>query len=452
MTLTARILVAMVAGILLGSIINFAAQGGWLPASVQAFIDANIVDGLFDVIGRIFVASLKLLVVPLVFVSLICGTCSLGNNARMGRIAVRTLAFYLFTTAVAVTVALTVAVLIGPGNGIELVGDVNYQANVAPPLGDVIVNMFPSNPVRAMAEGEMLQVIIFALLVGFAITQAGDEGKRIADFFKDFEAVIMKIVAMLMVLAPYGVFALLAELFAHLGVEAIVDLAKYFFTVLGVLIFHCLVVYPLLLKSTVGLPPSVLLYKMRPVWAFAFSTASSAATMPVTLRTVEKRLGVKPSVAGFTIPLGATVNMDGTAIMQGVATVFIAQVFGVDLSVGDFAAVVLTATLASVGAAAVPGVGLITLAMVLEQVGLPVEGIALIIGVDRLLDMVRTAVNVTGDATVSLIVAELEGQVDKSIFGDWDADVMTPDNVATDGDPNRPHFLDRPGPEATKAR
>ena len=408
MTLTARILVAMAAGILLGSLINLMSAQNWLAAGIQDFVDTAVVGGLFDVIGRIFVASLKLLVVPLVFVSLICGVCSLGSNA----------------------------------------GEANYVAKAAPPLGDVLVNMFPSNPVRAMAEGEMLQVIVFALLIGVAITRAGEEGERIAGFFRDFEVVIMKLVALLMLLAPYGVFALLVKLFSQLGVGAIIDLGKYFLTVLGVLLFHGLFVYSTILKSLVGLPPSVLLYKMRSVWAFAFSTASSAATIPVTMRAVEKRLGVKPSVAGFTVPLGATVNMDGTAIMQGVATVFIAQVYGVDLSFGDFATVVLTATMASIGAAAVPGVGLITLALVLEQAGLPVEGIALIIGVDRLLDMVRTAVNVTGDATVSLVVAELEGQVDKTVFGDWNADVMTPETIDTDGDPDRPSFLDMPEPRS----
>lgn len=442
MTLTTRILVAMVAGIALGSLLNLLTGIHAFPESLQAGIDAYLLNGVFDVLGRVFVASLKMLVVPLVFVSLVCGASALGNNARMGRIAFRTVMLYLFTTAVAVTVALTVALVIDPGQGVDLPGQAEFSPAPAPSIADVLVGMVPSNPVQAMAEGNMLQVIVFALLIGFAITQAGEPGKRICGFFQDFEAIIMKIVSMLMLLAPYGVFALLTKLFAQLGFSAIVDLGKYFLTVLGVLIFHGLVVYSFLLKALVGLPPSVLLYKMRSVWAFAFSTSSSAATIPVTLRTVEKRLGVKPSVAGFTIPLGATVNMDGTAIMQGIATVFIAAVYGVDLSVGDLAAVVLTATLASVGAAGVPGVGLITLALVLEQVGLPVEGIAMIIGVDRLLDMVRTAVNVTGDATVSIIVAELEGQVDKTIFGDWDADVMTPKNYSTDGDPNRPSFLD----------
>ncbi len=443
MTLTTRILIAMVAGILLGSLLNFTTSAQFMPATLQNLIDTWLVGGLFDVVGRIFVASLKMLVVPLVFVSLVCGASQLGNNARMGRIALRTVALYLFTTGIAVTVALTMALTIDPGEGVELPGEANFVPNEAPSIADVIVGIVPSNPVAAMANGNMLQVIVFALLIGFAITRSGEAGKRICGFFQDFEVLIMKMVAMLMLIAPYGVFALLTKLFAHLGFTAIVDLGKYFLTVLGILVFHGLVTYSLLLKALTGLPPSVLLYKMRSVWAFAFSTSSSAATMPITLRAVEKRLGVKPSVAGFTIPLGATVNMDGTAIMQGVATVFIAQVYGVDLSMGDLAAVVLTATMASIGAAGVPGVGLITLALVLEQVGLPVEGIAMIIGVDRLLDMVRTAVNVTGDATVSLIVAELEGQVDKTVFGDWHADVMTAQNYGTDGDPDRPSFLEQ---------
>ncbi len=443
MTLTTRILLAMAAGILLGSILNLASAQSLLPAAIQGFIDTYLVGGLFDVIGRIFIASLKMLVVPLVFVSLVCGASALGNNARMSRIALRTILLYMATTAIAVSLALLVATVVSPGEGVEAAGDANFVAKEAPPLGDVIVNMVPTNPVAAMANGEMLQVIIFALLIGFAITRCGEEGQRITAFFKDFEGIIMKIVALLMLIAPYGVFALLAKLFSQLGVSVILDLAKYFMTVLFVLLLHGTVVYSGLLKSLVGLPPSVLLYKMRPVWAFAFSTASSGATIPITMRTVEKRLGVKPSVAGFTVPLGATINMDGTAIMQGVATVFIAQVYGIDLGFGALLGVVMTATLASVGTAAVPGVGLITLALVLEQAGIPVEGIALIIGVDRLLDMVRTAVNVTGDATVSLIVAELEGQVDKSVFGDWDADVMTPENIDSDGDPNRVHFLDK---------
>jgi Na+/H+-dicarboxylate symporter len=299
---------------------------------------------------------------------------------------------------------------------------VDYQPDAAPPLSEVIVNIFPTNPFAAMAEGNMLQIIVFALLVGYAISHAGESGRRIAGFFRDMESVVMKMVGILMELAPWGVFALLVKLFAGMGLEAILDLGKYFLTVLGVLLFHGLVVYSLLLRFMAGLSPRILLDKMRPVWAFAFSTASSGATLPITLRTVEKRLGVHNSVAGFTVPLGATINMDGTAIMQGVATVFIAQVYGVELGMADYLTVILTATLASIGTAAVPGVGLITLAMVLDQAGLPVQGIALIIGVDRLLDMVRTAVNVTGDATASLVVGKSEGQLDEEVFLDPEAD------------------------------
>jgi Na+/H+-dicarboxylate symporter len=416
MSLTNRILISMVAGILLGSLLNLLLHSGSVPESLQGLLNDYLVGGLLDVVGRIFVASLKLLVVPLVLVSLICGSSSLGDSSRMGPIAVKTLSFYLGTTAVAVSVALLFAVFIGPGNHVALVTETNFQAAVAPPLADVLVDIFPSNPVKAMAEGKMLQIIVFALLFGYAISHAGEPGRRIASFFRDMESVVMKMVEVLMELAPYGVFALLAKLFSTMGIGAIVDLAAYFFTVLAVLLFHALVVYSLMLKGFAGLSPRILITKMRPVWAFAFSTASSGATLPVTLRTVERRMGVHNSVAGFTVPLGATINMDGTAIMQGVATVFIAQVYGVDLSITAFITVILTATLASVGTAAVPGVGLITLALVLEQAGLPVEGIALIIGVDRLLDMVRTAVNVTGDATVSVIVAKSENQFDEQVF------------------------------------
>jgi len=429
MSLTARILIAMAAGILIGSFINMASAQHWLGDSVTLWVQKILVEGFFDGIGRIFIASLKLLVVPLVFVSLICGVSSLGQNSRMGPIAGKTLLLYMLTTAIAISLALIVAILVQPGAGIELAGSVDFVASEAPPLKEVLINIFPSNPIRAMADGKMLQIIVFALLTGYAISHAGESGHRIASFFRDFEKVIMKMVAVLMSLAPYGVFCLLAKLFSELGASAIADLAKYFGTVVFVLLLHALVVYSVLLKSLSGLSSRILFHKMREVWAFAFSTASSGATMPITLRTVEKRLGVSNSVASFTVPLGATINMDGTAIMQGVATAFIAQVYGVDLGVSGFLTVVLTATLASVGTAAVPGVGLITLSMVLQQVGLPVEGIALIIGVDRLLDMVRTAVNVTGDAMVSLIVARSEGQFDASVYNDKNAGVLTLETV-----------------------
>lgn len=423
MSLTNRILVAMVAGILIGSLLNLLMHSSGMSDTLRMIVDDYLINGVLDLVGRIFIASLKLLVVPLVLVSLICGSSSLGDSARMGPIAVKTLGFYLATTAIAVSLALSMAVLIAPGSNVDLTSEAVYMAAEAPPLVDVLVDIFPSNPFNALASGKMLQIIVFALLFGYAISHAGEAGRRIASFFRDMEAIVMKMVGIMMELAPYGVFALLAKLFSEMGISAILDLAAYFFTVLAVLLLHALGVYSLLLKFFAGLSPAILVKKMRSVWAFAFSTASSGATLPITLRTVERKMGVHNSVAGFTVPLGATINMDGTAIMQGVATVFIAQVYGVDLSMSAFITVILTATLASIGTAAVPGVGLITLAMVLEQAGLPVEGIGLIIGVDRLLDMVRTAVNVTGDATVSVIVGKSENQFDEQVWLNPRADI-----------------------------
>ena len=418
MSLTQRIVIAMLLGLLSGALLNVIFSLEVLPEALAASLDSLLVNGLFDTLGQIFVRSLKLLVVPLVFVSLICGVSSLGNNSRMGAVATKTLVLYMFTTAIAIGLAIVTAVVVQPGVGIDLAMATEFVAKEAPPLKQTIINIFPSNPIQSMANGSILQVIVFALLVGFALSKAGDQGKRINDFFNDLNAVIMKMVMILMKLAPYGIFCLLAKLFADVGIAMIMNLAKYFFTVLFVLLLHSLGVYSALLKFFTGLNIKTFLSKLRPALALAFSTASSGATMPVTMRTVEQRMGVSKSVSSFTIPLGATINMDGTAIMQGVATVFIAQAYNIGLGIEGYLTVVLTATLASIGTAAVPGVGLVMLVMVLNQVGLPVEGIGLIIGVDRLLDMTRTATNITGDAMVTTVVAKSEGLLDTNIFND----------------------------------
>jgi Na+/H+-dicarboxylate symporter len=298
--------------------------------------------------------------------------------------------------------------------------------------------MFPSNPINSMAEGNMLQIIVFAVLFGIAMAMTGDAGKRVGRFFEDINTIIMKLVTIIMNLAPYGVFVLMAKLFATVGTDMLGSLAKYFFLVFFVLIGHALITYPTLLKLFTGLNPLILLRKMRDAALFAFSTSSSSATLPVTLETARYKLGVKPTVSSFTIPLGATINMDGTAIMQGVATVFIAQVYGVDLSTTDLVMVVLTATLASIGTAGVPGVGLIMLAMVLQQVNLPVEGIALIIGIDRLLDMTRTVVNITGDCTVACIVANSEKELDRDVYHDLNAGAKKEEVDFSDFSHNKP--------------
>ncbi|ADV88203.1 dicarboxylate/amino acid:cation symporter [Vibrio vulnificus] len=411
MSLTGRVILGMVAGILTGFAIRalFADNG---------FVDAYIVNGLFEVGGKIFIASLKMLVVPLIFVSLVCGTSSLKDISTLGRMGGKTLAFYITTTAVAITLALTMGTVFQPGAGADLTAASSFKSAEAPSLGQVIIDMFPTNPISAMAEGKTLQVIVFALLFGIAISAAGKPGERIAAIFSDLNEVIMKLVALLMNLAPYGVFFLMAKLFTGLGLGAIINLGEYFLVLTATLLIHGLVTYSLMLKGFTGLNPLTFLKKMEDAIMFAFSTASSNATIPATMETVKNRLGVDNKIASFTVPLGATVNMDGTAIMQGVATAFIAQAFNIDLSMGDYVMVILTATLASIGTAGVPGVGLVMLAMVLNQVGLPLEGIALIMGVDRLLDMIRTAVNITGDACVSVIVAKSEGALDLDRFAD----------------------------------
>lgn len=411
MSLTSRVIIGMITGVLTGFFIRtFLAD--------ISFVHEYLVNGLFEVGGQIFISSLQMLVVPLIFVSLVCGTSSLQDITTLGRMGGKTLAFYLFTTAVAITLALTMGTVFQPGAGADLAAASTFQSAEAPSLGQVIINMFPKNPIASMAQGNTLQIIVFAILFGIAISAAGEPGKRIASVFSDLNEVIMKLVALLMNIAPFGVFFLMAKLFTGLGLDAIWNLAGYFLVLTCTLLLHALVTYGVLLKSLTGLSPMTFLRKMEDAIMFAFSTASSNATIPVTLETVKNRLGVKNRVASFTVPLGATVNMDGTAIMQGVATAFIAQAFNIDLSMGDYITVILTATLASVGTAGVPGVGLIMLAMVLNQVGLPLEGIALIMGVDRLLDMIRTAVNITGDSAASVIVANSEGALDKERFND----------------------------------
>lgn len=405
--LTLLILVGMLAGLVFGLVLNGLGVGGTAREAVL---------GTLQVGGAIFVASLKLLVVPLVFVSIVCGAASLDDVSKLGRVGGKTLALYLATTTIAIAIAVAAAALVRPGAGFALPTDVRYAPPPAPPLSEVLLGIFPTNPVQAMAEGNMLQIIVFAVLFGVAMTLAGAPGKRLLSFFQDANEVVLRLVLVLMKLAPFGVFCLIAKVFAEQGFGAFAPLLKYFFLVLAVLAVHMLVVYPSLLVSLGRLSPLVFLRGMREPMAVAFGTSSSNATLPVTLRAVEHKLGVHNAIASFTIPLGATINMDGTAIMQGVATCFIAQVYGVDLSTTDYLMVVVTATLASIGTAGVPGVGLVMLAMVLRQVNLPVEGIALIIGVDRLLDMSRTVVNVTGDAAVTCIVARSEGRLDLATY------------------------------------
>jgi Na+/H+-dicarboxylate symporter len=407
-SLTTWILIALAAGIAFGLLLNFVEPS----TPVMSFF----VDGIFKVGGEIFFAMLKMLVVPVVFFSLICGVGALDDVKKMGRIGGKAVGLYVCTTALAISLAILVSLITRPGQDFNLSSNAEFTAKESPSLAQVIIDFIPANPIKAMADANMLQVIVLALLIGVAISQAGVAGKRILGFFTDFNDVIMKLVNMVMLIAPIGVFCLLAAVFAKQGFSAIAPLSKYFFTVLACLVLHLALVYTPLLTFVGKLSPKIFFRKFQEVMVFAFSTSSSNATLPVNLEVTEKELGVDNKVAAFTLPLGATINMDGTAIMQGVAAIFISQAYGIDIGIGGILAVIGTATVASIGTAGVPGVGLITLAMVLKQVNLPVEGIGLIIGVDRLLDMSRTVLNVTGDAVVTCVVAKSEGQMNQKIF------------------------------------
>lgn len=414
LSLSAKIFIAMILGAIVGFLLNLSGNPEWSQFW--------LVDGVFVVVGQVFISLLKMLVVPLVFVSLVCGASSLSDPKMLGRVGGKTIILYLLTTAIAVTLALGSALIFKPGVGATPAVTVETHISAATPFTEVLIDMVPTNPIASMAQGEMLPIIFFAVLLGISITLTKEVGVRVADWFNDINTVIMKLVAIVMEFAPYGVFALIAILAATSSAGDFVALGRYVILVFAVLFIHALIVYPTILYFVGRLSPLIFLSKLKEAMLFAFTTASSNATIPVTLETVEKKIGVSNKIASFTVPLGATINMDGTAIMQGIATGFIAQFYGIDLTFSQYLMVIVMVILASIGTAGVPGVGLVVLAGVLDQVGLPPEGIALILGVDRLLDMTRTVVNITGDSMVTTLVAKSEGELDMDIFNDPDAD------------------------------
>ncbi|WP_114347898.1 dicarboxylate/amino acid:cation symporter [Paracoccus lutimaris] len=414
MSLTTKIMLGMAGGLIVGIILNMlgsASLNGWL------------VDGLFSMVGAAFVNGLKMLVVPLVVFSLICGVLGIGDIRVLGRVGGKSFVLYIATTAIAIATAIVLGILIGPGKGFVMEGvDASLVKTAdAPTVWQVFANIVPSNPVAAMASGDMLQIIFYVIVVGVAALMLGERSADFARACEYLNELAMKIVDIVMSFAPYGVFCLIAKVFAKEGIELFIPVLAYVVTLTSALFLHLFVTLMIILKLMSGLNPFTFITKIRPAQIFAFSTASSNATIPVTYRCVTERMGVDNSVASFTVPLGATINMDGTAIMQGVATVFLANVYGVDLGLGGYLTVIAMSVLASIGTAGVPGVGLVMLTMVLTQVGLPIEGIALILGVDRLMDMIRTAVNITGDAVVSVIVAKGEGKMDVSVYNDPEA-------------------------------
>ena len=411
MGLSTKIFIALLAGAVFGLLINF-----FLPTGVLK--DTILIDGVLYIIGNGFIRLMQMLVIPLVICSLICGTMSIGDTKTLGRVGVKTLVFYTATTALAISIALILAILIRPGIGLNMSAietpDVGVSENIS--FTDTLLNIIPKNIIASMADGDMLPIIVFSVFVGIMLAKLGEKTATVSKFFAEFNDMMMEMTITVMKAAPIGVFCMIARTIATIGFDAFVPMLKYMGCVIFALAVQCFVVYLLLLFGFTGLNPFTFIKKYFPVMEFAFSTSSSNATIPLSIETLKDRLGISSKISSFTVPLGATINMDGTAIMQGVAVVFIADAYGIELTAGMLATVIATATLASIGTAGVPGVGLITLAMVLTSVGLPTEGIALIMGIDRIIDMLRTAVNVTGDAVCTTIVAKQAGMVDKEVY------------------------------------
>ncbi len=410
-SLSVKIFIALIAGALLGVIIHYFVPEGYIR-------DTIIIDGVLYVIGQGFIRLMQMLVVPLVFCSLVCGSMSIGDTKTLGKVGVKTVVFYLFTTAMAICIALGVALLINPGIGISLeavnASDVTVAESTS--FADTLLNIIPKNPINSMANGDMLPIIVFALFVGILLAQMGSKASTVANFFSQFNDLMMEMTMAIMKVAPIGVFCLIAKTFAGIGFSAFIPMLKYMGAVILALIIQCFGSYQVLLFIFTRLNPLRFIRRFFPVMMFAFTTATSNATIPMSIDTLEKKVGVSRKISSFTIPLGATINMDGTSIMQGVAVIFIAQAYGITLTPSDLLTVIATATIASIGTAGVPSVGLVTLSMVLTSVGLPTEGIALIMGIDRILDMMRTAVNITGDAVCTTIVAHQNKALDRSVF------------------------------------
>lgn len=401
MQLTTKIFIGLALGILFGIILQ--------P-------NPGIADTYIKPFGTLFLNLIKLVIVPLVFCSLVVGTCSMDDVRKLGRIGGKTMLYYLLTTAFAVTIGLVLANVTNVGGGFTIPVDANVPIPETPSVIDTLLNIIPANPLKALVDGNMLQVIAFALIVGAGIIGIGEKGKILYNIADSGAEVMYKIIGVIMEYAPIGVFALITPVVAHNGPAVLLPLLSLIIVVYSGCIIHALFTYSSTVYIFSKVTPLQFFKGIAPAMIFAFTTASSSATLPINMKRTEENLGVPKSICSFTLPLGATVNMDGTAIYQGVSAFFIAQVYGINLPISAQLTIILTATLASIGTAGVPGAGMIMLGMVLQSVGLPIEGIALIAGVDRILDMMRTMINITGDSACSVIVAATEGELDRSVF------------------------------------
>ena len=408
--LTKNILLGMFFGLLFGAVIFYLDP---LPEYLTFFIGTY----LFNLGGDIFINLLKLMIVPLVFFSLVTGISSLGSLKSLGNITLKTIGLYLTTTAIAVSLSLLVGSIFRPGSGYS--SDLSVSPDSLPEgqgTYETILGIFPSNIIQAMADNQMLAIVFFSIIFGLALNKTNHLTDNISKAFEKLNIVFMQLVIMIISFAPIGVFCLIGKFVISDGLNVFQEAFMYVILLISVLILHTFLTYSLMLKFFTNLNVVTFFKKMKDVAIFAFSTSSSAATIPVTLNTVENNLGVNKNVASFVVPVGATINMDGTAIMQGMATIFIAQMSGIELTLIEYVQVVILAVATSIGTAAVPSAGTITLIIILQQFGLPLEAIGIILAVDRILDMIRTSVNVCGDAAVSCIVASSEEELDKQIF------------------------------------
>lgn len=371
---------------------------------------------VFKPLGDIFINAIMMLIVPLVFSTLVVGITSMRDPQKMGRIGARTITLYLVTTAFAISIGLLLSTLLQPGVGVDLSFDTEVTANEAPSLISILVNLVPRNPLDALANGNIMQIIVFAIGLGISLTLIGEKGEPVMKVFDSFAESMYKLTGIVMAFAPFGVFGLIAHVSGQYGLEILLPLAKLIGVVYLACILHVLVIYSGFISLLGRLNPVRYLQGSLDAIVVAFSSASSAGTLPVSIRCAQKNLGVSEGVSGFVLPVGATINMDGTALYQGVVVLFIAQMTGTDLTMMDYGMIVATGTLASIGTAGVPGAGLIMLSIVMAQIGLPLEAIAVVAGIDRILDMARTSVNVAGDLMVTTLVGKSEGELNEEVY------------------------------------
>jgi Na+/H+-dicarboxylate symporter len=405
----------IIMGVVLGSLVGF------ILKYLSSAYNFGIINDLFKVISffaGLFTNALKMLVTPVIFVSIVNGTLLINDIVTVGRIAAKTLCIYLITTIIAVTISIGVSLIVKPGLGASTEATLYYTPLAGKPIQELSAAIIPNNPIEAMASGNAIQIIVFAIFFGIAIAITGKKAKPIVDMFKSLNVIIAKLVDCVVLLAPYGIFCLIVNSFKTSVLADISGLFIYFFLVIAILLFQMAIIYSMLLHFFAKLNPVIFFKKIKRMLIFSFTTSSSYATVPFAMNAVTKRCGVSRKIAAFTIPLGSTINMDGTSIMLGVATVFIFQAYNIPVNLNHYLLLIVTATMASIGTTGIPGVGIAMLSMVLQEVGLPTEGVALILSIDRVLDMARTSVNVTGDCVTACVVAQSEGELNHDIFND----------------------------------